>query len=156
VARIVSIAYTPRDVERRPTDRYARVWIERATLVEQRGIEGDVKGTGGNRQLNVMRTETLADLAAEGRKTGPGEMGEQLAIAGLAPADFVEGVRLKNGDQAVIEIGKPREPCERFAHIQHTTIESGIGKIGVPARVIAGGDIEVGNPVAVVRKTADG
>lgn len=154
VAHIVSITYTPRDVERRPTDRYARVPSERAPLVEQRGIHGDVKGTGGNRQLNVMRAETLAEMAAEGRKIGPGEMGEQLVIAGLDPTEFVEGVRLKIGDQAIVEIGKPREPCERFAHIQATSIQSGIGRIGVLARVTVGGEIALGDPVIGVQPAA--
>jgi MOSC domain-containing protein YiiM len=148
---IVSVAYTPLDVERRPADRYARVSVERATLVEQRGILGDVKGAGGVRQLNVMRAQTLAELATEGRKTAPGEMGEQLVIAGLDPADFVQGVRLRIGAEAVIEIGKPREPCERFAHIQRTSKESGIGRIGVLARVVAGGEIVVGDPVRVTQ-----
>jgi MOSC domain-containing protein YiiM len=152
---LVSIACTPREVERRPTDHYARVPVERATLVEQRGILGDVKGTGGNRQLNLMRAETLAEMAAEGRKTRPGEMGEQLVIAGLDPADFVDGVRLIIGGQAVIEIGKPREPCERFAHIQATSIQSGIGRIGVLVRVITGGEMAVGDEVIVIKPTAD-
>jgi len=43
VPQVVSIAFTPRGVERRPTDHYARVPVERATLIEQRGIEGDLK-----------------------------------------------------------------------------------------------------------------
>jgi MOSC domain-containing protein YiiM len=144
---IASIAYTPRDIERRPTDYYARMPVERATLVEQRGIKGDVKGNGGLRQLNVMRAETLVEEAAKGRKTTPGEMGEQIVIAGLDSADFVEGVQLRLGESAVIEIGKPREPCERFAHIQDTPKENGIGRIGVLARVVAGGEIAVGDPV---------
>ena len=75
MAHIISIVYTPRDVERRPTDWYARVIVDRATLVEGRGISGDLKGTP-NRNLNIMRSETLAELAGEGRKTGPGELGE--------------------------------------------------------------------------------
>lgn len=149
MAHIVSIVYTPDDIERRPTGHYARVPVERATLVEQRGILGDVKGTSGNRQLNVMRAETLVELAAEGRQTAAGEMGEQLVIAGLDPANFVQGVRLKIGNEAVIEIGMPRQPCERFAHIQRTTIASGIGRIGVLARVAAGGDIVLGDTVVV-------
>lgn len=152
--QVVSIAYTPGDVERRPADRYARVAVGLATLIEQRGILGDVKGTGGSRQLNVMRAETLAELAAEGRNTAPGEMGEQLVIAGLDPIDFVQGVRLRIGETAIIEIGKPREPCGRFAHIQHTTIESGIGRIGLLARVVAGGEVRAGDHVQVV-PTAD-
>ena len=150
MAQIVSIAYTPRDVERRPTDHYARVPVEWATLVEQKGIAGDVKGSGGARQLNVMRAETLAELAAEGRKAGPGEMGEQLVIAGLDPAAFVEGTRLQLGDSAVIEVGIPRTGCARFEYIQGTTKQSVAGRLGVLARIVAGGEVAVGDKVEVV------
>ena len=150
--RIASIAYTPRGVERRPTDHYARVPVERATLVEQRGIDGDLKasGTGGPRQLNVMRAETLADLAAEGRLTGPGQMGEQIVIAGLDPAAFTEGTRLQLGDTVVIEIGIPRTGCPRFESIQGTTKQAVAGRLGVLVRVVAGGEIAVGDAVTVV------
>ena len=151
MAHVASIAYTPRDVERRPTDYYARVLLERAMLVEQRGIAGDLKaaGTGGPRQLNVMRAETLAELAAEGRKTGPGEMGEQLVIAGLDWAAFTEGTRLQLGESAVIELGIPRTGCNRFEYIQGVTKQSVAGKLGVLARVVIGGEVVVGDAVAV-------
>src|SRR5688572_14355486 len=127
---IASIAYTPRDVERKPADRYARVPVERSTLVEGRGIAGDVKGKGGARQLNVMRAEALAELAAQGRQVGPGQMGEQLVLAGLDPAAFTEGTRLRLGRTAVIEVGIPRTGCDRFEHIQGTTKQLVAGRLG--------------------------
>ena len=151
--KVVSIVYTPRGVERRPTEHYARVPLDRATVVEGRGIAGDVKGRGGSRQLNVMRAETLAELAAEGRKTGPGEMGEQLVIAGLDAADFVAGTRLRLGAEAVIELGIPRTGCDRFEHIQETTKQSVAGRLGVLARVVAGGEVAVGDEVVVATQT---
>jgi MOSC domain-containing protein YiiM len=150
VAQIVSIAYTPGGVERKPADYYARVPTERATLVEQKGIGGDVKGSGGSRQLNVMRAETLAELAAEGRKTAPGEMGEQLIIAGLNPTAFAEGTRLRLGDSAVIEVGIPRTGCGRFESIQGAAKQSVAGRLGVMARVVVGGHVAVGDEVVVV------
>ncbi|HEX3149977.1 MAG TPA: hypothetical protein VHR66_18005 [Gemmataceae bacterium] len=121
MAHIVSIAFTPRDVERRPTDYYARVPVERATLVEQRGIKGDVKGAGGARQLNVMRAEVLSELAAEGRKVEAGQMGEQLVIAGLDADALVEGMQLQHGNTVVIEIGIPRTGGNRFEYTQGVT-----------------------------------
>ena len=145
--RIVSIVHTPRRVERKPPDHYARVALDRATLVEGRGIAGDVKGKGGSRQLNVMRAETLAELAAEGRKTGPGEMGEQLVIAGLDPGHLVEGTQLRLGAEAMIEVGIPRTGCDRFEYIQGATKESVAGRLGVLARVLTGGEIAVGDEV---------
>ena len=147
---VASIAYTPRGVERRPTDRYARVPVETATLVEGKGITGDLKGSGGARQLNVMRAETLAELAAEGRQTGPGQMGEQLVLAGLDPAALAERTRLRLGETAVIEIGIPRTGCGRFESIQGATKQSVAGRLGVLARVVVGGDVAVGDEVVVV------
>ena len=152
MAHVASIAYTPREVERRPTDHYARVPVERAMLVEQKGIAGDMKGRGGARQLNVMRAETLAELAAAGRKTSPGEMGEQLVIAGLDPAAFTEGTRLQLGDTAVIEVGIPRTGCVRFEYIQGTARQSVAGQLGVLARVVTGGEVAVGDEVVVLEE----
>jgi MOSC domain-containing protein YiiM len=152
MGHVVSIAYTPRAVERRPTDHYARVPVDRVTLVEQRGIAGDLKGSGGSRQINVMRAETLAELAAEGRKTGPGEMGEQLVIAGLDPAAFTEGTRLQLGASAVIEVSIPRTGCTRFEYIQGTAKQSVAGRLGVLARVVVGGDVAVGDEVTRIER----
>jgi hypothetical protein len=41
---VVSICYTPDGVERRPADRFARVVVAEAVLVEGHGIDGDAKG----------------------------------------------------------------------------------------------------------------
>jgi len=154
MAHIVSIVYTPRDVPRRPTDHYARAPVERTILVEGRGIHDDVKGVGGLRQLNVMRTETLAELNAEGRHTGPGEMGEQIVISDLDPQAFVEGTRIKLGKAAIIEVGIPRTGCARFECIQGTTKQNVAGRLGVLAKVAIGGAIAVGDEV-VVEKLSD-
>jgi MOSC domain-containing protein YiiM len=147
VAHIVSIAYTPADIERKPPDWYGRVAIDRAVLVEGHGIDGDLKAARGKRQLNVMRAETLAELSAEGRKVAPGEMGEQLVLAGVDPALLVPGSRLRLGATAVIEVTLARTPCDRFEHIQGTSKESVDGKLGVMARVVAGGEIRTGETV---------
>ncbi len=86
MAHVVSIVYRPRDAEMpRPQDHFARVPLERARLVESHGIDGDAKGGSGDRQLNVMLAENLAHLGTEGFKARPGELGEQIVIAGLDP-----------------------------------------------------------------------
>jgi len=147
VASIVSIAFTPAGVERKPHDWYARVSLDRAMLVEGHGIEGDLKGSRGNRQLNVMRAEAVAELDALGLQTRPGELGEQLIISGLDPALFVPGARLQLGATAVIEITRLRTGCHRFEHIQGTLKEIVDGRLGVLARVVTGGEICVGDAV---------
>ncbi len=144
---VVSIAYRPADIEQRPPDRYGRVAAERATLIEERGIDGDTKSRGGKRQLNVMRAETVEGLRADGFRTEPGELGEQLVIAGLEEDALTTGARLRLGDTVVLEITEPRTPCGRFAHIQGKTIKEAWGRIGAMARVVCGGEVAVGAEV---------
>jgi MOSC domain-containing protein YiiM len=150
MGRVVSIVYTPRDVgDRRPMDHYARVPLDRTRLVESHGIEGDLKGGTGERQLNVMTAETLAGLAAEGFKTGPGELGEQIVVTGVPMESLVPGYRLRLGG-AVIEVGIPRTGCARFEMIQGKPKQSATGRLGVMAKVVAGGEVAVGDEVQVL------
>ncbi len=150
MAHVVSIVYTPRDTaERKPMGRYARVATARAELVEQFGIANDAKGTTTSRQLNVMRAETLAELATEGFKIGPGEMGEQIVVAGLDPAALAEGTRLQIG-AAVIEVGILRTGCARFEMIQGKERALAKGRLGVLATVVSGGALAVGDAVSVL------
>jgi MOSC domain-containing protein YiiM len=96
-----------------------------------------------------MRAETLAELAAEGFKTGPGEMGEQIVIAGLDPAALIEGTRLRIGE-AMIEIGIARTGCARFESIQGRSRSEVKGRLGWMAAVVASGEVAVGDEVRVL------
>jgi molybdopterin adenylyltransferase len=149
VPHIVSISFTPADIERRPRDRYARAALDRAELVEGHGIEGDAKGGRGQRQLNILLAEIVEQLGAEGFRTGPGELGEQLVIAGLSDVPLLSGVRLQLGASAVVEVASTRTGCERLEHIQGRPRDEAQGRIGVMARVIRGGTIAVGDAVRV-------
>ena len=150
MGHVVSIVYTPKGVGvRKPQDRYARVPAERVTLREFRGIEGDLKGGTGDRQLNVMCAEVLAELDAEGFMAAPGELGEQIVIAGIDRAALVVGGRLRLGS-AVIEVGIPRTGCARFEMIQGKSKQSVKGRLGFLATVVTGGEVAVGDAVELV------
>lgn len=155
MAHLLSIAFTPADVEQHPADRYARVPATQARLVEQRGIEGDTKSRGGSRQLNLMFADMIGQLRDEGFRVAPGELGEQLVVAGLGTSMLPVGTRLRIGAEAVIEVTMPREPCRRFATVQGQPREAGEGRIGVMARVLHGGAIAVGDPVTLETAVVD-
>ncbi|MBX9583852.1 MAG: hypothetical protein K2P78_10955, partial [Gemmataceae bacterium] len=80
--RVESIVYAPQAGDPKPADHFARVPAGRVTLTAGAGIDGDRKAAGGQRQLNVMLAEVMAELAAEGFKAGPGELGEQVVLSG--------------------------------------------------------------------------
>jgi MOSC domain-containing protein YiiM len=145
---IISIVYTPDHVDRRPADHYARVSLERVSLIEGVGIEGDTKGGGGrSRQLNIMSAEILAKLKEEGFDTDPGEMGEQIIVSGVNVAAMHTGDRLRLGKDAVVEVVVQRTGCDRFEHIQKLPKGSVKGRLGVMARIVASGTIQVGDVV---------
>jgi MOSC domain-containing protein YiiM len=148
--RIVSIVHTPADMDPRPPDHYARVPLEVATLQAGRGIATDRKGSRPERQLNVMALETLEQLRERGYKTGPGQMGEQIVISGVAIDGLAAGTRLKLGPEAVIELIKPRTGCDRLRHIQGCTPTDMAGRLGVMARVLGAGAIRVGDAVTLM------
>lgn len=147
--RVVSLAYTPAGVERKPADRYARVPADAVELVTGHGVAGDLKGGGRKRQLNVLFAEAVAELRAEGYKAGPGELGEQVVIAGLDPAAVVPGTRLRLGG-ALIEVTERRNGCARFERVQGRPKEASAGRIGVMAKVVTGGAVRVGDAVEVL------
>ncbi len=142
--------HTPAGVDPRPPDHYARVPLEVATLLAGRGIVGDRKGGRPARQLNVMALETLEQLGAEGYRTAPGEMGEQIVLSGVAVDQLPAGTRLRLGGEAVLEVLEPRTGCDRLRHIQGCTPADVAGRLGVMARVVIGGTVRVGDPVAQV------
>jgi MOSC domain-containing protein YiiM len=148
MGRVVSIVYRPKNTGR-PQDRYERVPADRVRLVEFQGIEGDMKGGSTKRQLNVMLAELRAELRAEGFKTEPGEMGEQIVLAGIDPGALVEGAHIKLGE-AVIEIGIPRTGCARFEAIQGKPRQLAKGRLGVLATVVTGGEVAVGDAAEVM------
>ena len=150
MAHLVSIVYSPHGVEARPADHYARVSLERITLIEGKGIAGDRKGGSGKRQLNVMCANVIAELGAEGFKTAPGEMGEQLVIDGIEPSALMMGTRLRIGDTAVIEMNIPRTGCVRFERIQGKLKSQAAGRLGVLATVLIGGEIAIGDEVRLI------
>ncbi|MCB9134027.1 MAG: hypothetical protein H6636_01275 [Anaerolineales bacterium] len=155
MATILSIVYQPLD-QKYPdghiTD-YIRVSAESVTLLADHGIEGDQKaGLSKTRQVNLIPTDWLAARKAEGYRTGPGEMGEQLIVDGLTFAEFHKGLRLQLGDEAIVEITKSRTGCERLDASQPRPLpmdikEAGIGHL---AKVIQTGTIRVGDPITIL------
>ena len=154
MTHIASIVYTPSHDYQQPANHYLRVPVSNAVLVAGHGIDGDRKGSQPDRGLNVMSAEILAGLAQAGFMTGPGQMGEQLVIAGLDFSALVPGTRLQLGDTACIEFINNRTGCERFEHIQGQPRETVAGRVGFMAHVVTAGHIKVGDSVRVLEAVA--
>lgn len=147
---ISSIVYKPAALEKRPADYYSRQAVDRAELAVGNGIVGDAKGKSSNRQLNIMFGDTVAELKQEGFLADPGQLGEQIVIAGMREETMSPGTHLRLGNTAVVELLEARTGCERFEHIQGHSAKVAAGRLGYMARVVADGQIEVGSIAEVV------
>jgi MOSC domain-containing protein YiiM len=149
MSRVVSIVFKPPHLPSRPADRYTREPLTEATLVAGYGIEGDCKGGRVDRHINLMSAEALSGLAEAGFHTEPGQMGEQIVVAGVELERLRGGDRLLLGAGACLEVVKPRTGCQRFREIQGQPLTASSGRLGVMLRVVTGGVVRVGDPVRV-------
>lgn len=141
---LASIVYSP------DPGSYNRHPLHEAMLLAGYGIEGDRKGGNPRRNLNIMDQEMVATLAAEGFPSGAGVLGENLIIAGVDLSAQPEGARLRIGSEAVIEVVSLRKPCYKLTALDARMPDAVVGRVGVMARVVAGGPIRVGDAVAVL------
>ena len=149
---IHSIVYQTEKSVIEPPFRFNRTPLEQAKLIANHGIEGDRKAGSKKRQINIMSLETKQRLAAQGYKTGPGEMGEQITISGLDVSTLKPGDRLQLGSEAVFEVTMQREPCDWFARVQDQPKNVDVGVLG---RVLVGGSIAIGDTVQVLTPVGD-
>src|SRR5687767_12625427 len=149
MAELISIVYKPEDATP-ASGAFTRLPVQEARLEAGYGIVGDQKGGNVYRQLNVMGAESIGSLASDGYKTAPGQLGEQLVIAGFDIESLPEGSRVRIGNSAVIELLRLREPCSRFESYQGLSLDGAVGKIGWMAAVMSSGPIRVGDPVAIM------
>ncbi len=119
--------------------------VSAARLIPDRGLEGDRHARAGSRrQVLLADRETLDALEVR-----PGQIRENLTTEGIAVQALPSGTRLRVGP-ALLEITGPCEPCAFMDTIRPGLREASRGRRGVTARVIEGGEVQVGDPVAAV------
>jgi MOSC domain-containing protein YiiM len=128
------------------------------------GAEGDynnyrtVELNGDPDQALLLVTEDLLNqLNREGWPLQPGDLGENLTVAGIAESDLGAGVRLASG-AVRIELTKPCKPCSELYTLPCVGPERGpaflkatAGRRGWYAKVLAPGDLRPSDSIALER-----
>ncbi len=143
----------------RPARRVAVATPASVLAVAGRGLEGDRAGAGtavgGKRQVTLIQAEHLPVLAAFLRRDGidPALLRRNLLVAGLnlqaAKGLFADQpLRLRIGAEVVLEVTGPCEPCSRMEEVFGPGAYNALrGHGGMTARVLAGGELRVGDAV---------
>lgn len=146
--------------------------VDTVHLIENWGVEGDYHAgplvrhrylakkdpTKPNmRQVLLMDAVVFADLAQNDIHIGPGMMGENITIEGLAVMQLAVGTRLAIGS-AVVEVTERRSPCYQLNGIDPRLLKAvvtkqdgqAIFKAGIMTRILQGGWVRAGDLVKVL------
>ena len=105
------------------------------------------------RQVHLIPVEIFAKLRTEGYDVGPGELGENITVAGLELERLPLGTMIRLGTTAAVELTGLRTPCvliDRFqsglkSHMIRKDICGPKFKCGVLSVVRIGGRVSPGN-----------
>lgn len=110
--------------------------------------------------LLLMPTDNLATLRSEGWPIRPGDLGENVAIAGIRYAEFVPTTTWQIGE-VVAQVSRACDPCTFLYLLPYVGEENGprflqttLGRRGWYARVIRSGRVRLGDPVVRVASSA--
>jgi MOSC domain-containing protein YiiM len=150
--------------------RFSKRVREQITLVEGHGVEGDAHAgqyarhrffarrwprLRNLRQVHLIPVELFAELHQEGHVIGPGDLGENVATAGLNLECLPLGTKLHLGESAVVELTGLRTPCgliDRFQRgLKRKMVRSQTDlpkfRCGVLGIVVVGGKIRPGDAI---------
>ena len=150
IGTIASISLSAGGVpKRRVTDaKVSRLGLEK-------DAHSDTNHGGAERAVCLYSLERIHSLQAEGHPIEPGTAGENVTVEGIDWDLIVPGVRLRVGDEVLLEIASFTNPCKT---IKASFIDGEFIRIAqklhpgwsrVYARVLSEGSIRSGDPVEV-------
>ena len=150
--RIVQISVSPGGVPKTPVP---------SADVTSAGVEGDAHRDlehhgGPDRAVCLFSLEQIRALQAEGHPVGPGALGENVTLEGIDWTRIAPGIRLRLGQQLVLEITRYTSPClnirPAFSHGDYSRVSEKRhpGWSRVYARVIVAGRIQTGDAVVLI------
>ena len=125
--------------------------IGRARLRADWGVEGDAHAGNWHRQVSLLSYEAVQAFNARGANVADGAFGENLLVSGFDFKRLPVGTRLRCGDVRleITQIGKEcHSGCEIYQRVGDCIMPSE----GVFARVLAGGEVAVGDEMTLVHR----
>jgi len=118
-------------------------------LEADHGLVGDAHA-GSGRQVSLLAEESIAEIRRLGLEVSPGDFAENLTVRGLSLHTLPVGARLRVGPEAVLEVTQIGKECHDRCAIYEQVGTCVMPSQGVFARVVQGGAVRAGDPVAVI------
>lgn len=129
--------------------------VGQSRLIPGFGIEADAHAGDWHRQVSLLASESIEKMVQLGLKVGPGDFAENITTRGLDLLSLPLGTRFRMGPQALLEVTQIGKVCHTRCAIFYQAGDCVMPKEGIFAKVLRGGEIQVGDEIFVYRGDSD-
>ena len=141
--KIVSIAVSKKKGTR-------KVPIEKATVIQDHGLEGDAHAGPWHRQISFLAVESIEKVCKQGLDVTFGDFAENIVTSGVDWKNLPIGTRALLGESVLVEISQIGKECHNRCAIYYQAGDCIMPKEGVFARVLSGGTIRCGDGIELI------
>lgn len=123
--------------------------IGKVRLIENFGLEGDAHGGNWHRQVSLLSYEKVRAFEEKGISVEDGAFGENLLVEGFDFKTLPVGTRFRCGE-ALLEMTQIGKECHSHCEIYQAVGDCIMPREGVFARVLHGGEIQIGDEMEIV------
>ena len=130
-----------------------KVQVEKASLLEDHGLEGDAHAGPWHRQVSFLAAESIEKARNQGLDVGFGDFAENIATSGIDWQDIPVGAQVNLGDSALVEITQKGKECHNKCAIYYLAGDCIMPREGIFGRVLKGGEVRCGAPVRILHES---
>lgn len=123
--------------------------IDKVRLIENFGLKGDAHGGNWHRQVSLLSYEKVRAFEEKGISVEDGAFGENLLVEGFDFKTLPVGTRFRCGE-ALLEMTQIGKECHSHCEIYQAVGDCIMPREGVFARVLHGGEIQIGDELEIV------
>lgn len=123
--------------------------IGKVRLIENFGLEGDAHAGNWHRQVSLLSYEKVRAFEEKGISVEDGAFGENLLVEGFDFKTLPVGTRFRCGE-VLLEMTQIGKECHSHCEIYQAVGDCIMPREGVFARVLHGGEIQIGDEMEIV------
>ncbi len=122
--------------------------VDRGVFVVGNGIDTDAHAGNWHRQVSLLSADKIEEFRSRGADVEYGAFGENLVVEGIDFRALPVGTLLRCGD-VLLEMTQIGKECHTHCTIYHQVGDCIMPREGVFARVLEGGEIQVGDTMEI-------
>jgi len=129
--------------------------VGEARILADYGLEKDAHSGDWHRQVSLLALESINKMRENGFDVNPGDFAENITTEGVELVGLPLGTRLQLGEEVLLEVTQLGKECHDRCAIYYLAGDCVMPREGIFARVLQGGRVKVGDPIALLRTVSD-